>query len=77
MLRQVISPIEPTSATRCSSSGDRLHQSAAAPAAVGIIVIRGVGLEEGIHTESCGTENAADQFQRDTTSTDFDEFTHS
>ena len=52
-----------------------MHQSAAA-AAVGIVVIRGAGLEEGVHTESCGTENAADQFQRDATSTDLDEFTH-
>ena len=34
------------------------------------------GLEQGIHTKGGGTENAADQLQRDATSTDLDEFTH-
>ena len=66
---------EPISATRCSSSGDRLHQSAAA-ATVGVVIIRSTRLEQGVYAKSGGTENAAYQFQRNTTSANLDEFTH-
>ena len=59
----------------CSSSGDRLQQTAAT-AAIGIVIVGGAGLEQGIHTDRCGAEDATDQFQRDATSTDLDEFTH-
>ena len=57
------------------SSGNWLHQ-APASATVGVVIIGGTRLEQGINTESCGAENAANQFQRDATRTDLDEFTH-
>ena len=58
-----------------ADSSDRLHQSTATTT-VGIIVVGRVWLNEGVNPECGSTEHAADQFERETSGAQFDEFTH-
>ena len=60
----------------CRKSGNRLHQATATSTTIGVIIIGCSWLEQGINTECRRTEHTADQFQRNATSTDLDEFTH-